>query len=117
VVLTVNLLAVLMTTGALLAPGPAVALAVFFLAGAVLSGSSIGYVNYLLELAPVPQRPAYISLRGTLTAPLLFLGVPGGLLVDRLGYRSVEVIALLGTLAALTAALRLPCLRSPRATA
>jgi len=111
VVLTVNLLAVAMTAGAFLAPSPAVGLAVFFLAGAVLSGSSIGYVNYLLELAPVPQRPAYISLRGTLTAPLLFLGVPGGLLVDRLGYGSVEVIALLGTVGALVAALRLPCLR------
>ncbi len=112
VILTVNALAVLLTGGALATPGPAAALAVFFLTGAVLSGSSIGYTNYLLELAPSAQRPAYISLRGTLTAPMLFLGVPGGVLVDRLGYGSVELLALLGTLGGLVAASRLPCLRS-----
>ncbi len=112
VVLTVNGLAVLLTAGALLAPAPAAALAVFFLAGSVLSGSTIGYLNYLLELAPASQRPAYISLRGTLTAPMLFLGVPGGLLVDRLGYGCVEAIAFVGALGAMAAAFRLPCLRS-----
>jgi len=112
VVVAVNFLAVLLSAGALLVQGRGTALAVFFLGGSVLSGSSIGYVNYLLELAPEADRPAYISLRGTLTAPMLFLGIPGGLLVDRLGFSSVEWLALAGTAAALLAAFRLPCLRT-----
>ncbi len=111
VVLAVNSLAVAMVAGALLAPSPAAALGVFAIAGAVLAGNAIGYVNFLLELAPQAQRPAYIALRGTLTAPMLFLGVPGGLLVDRIGYLAVDGIVLAGTLASVVAALALPCLR------
>jgi len=111
VILSVNIMAVLLTAGALGVRGPGGALIVFFLAGSVLSGSTIGYPNYLLELAPVSQRPAYISLRGTLTAPMLFLGVPGGILIDFFGYGLVEMIALVGALVALATAFRLPCLR------
>jgi len=42
---------------------------------------------------------------------MLFLGVPGGLLVDHFGYGSIEIIACIGALGGLLAALRLPCLR------
>ena len=111
VVLAVNTLAAVTAAGALLAPSPAAALAVFAVAGAVLAGNAIGYVNFLLELAPADRRPAYIALRGTVTAPMLFLGVPGGLLVDRFGYGAVEGLALAGAVGAIAAAAALPCLR------
>ncbi len=112
VILTVNIMAAVAIAGALAVRSSWQALAVFALAGSVLSGNAVGYVNYLLELAPRTERPAFISLRGTLTSPMLFLGVPGGLLVDAFGYRSVEILALAGTLAGVAAALRLPCLRT-----
>ncbi len=112
VILTVNTMAAVTIAGALAVQSTWEALGVFALAGSVLSGNAVGYVNYLLELAPRTERPAFISLRGTLTSPMLFLGVPGGLLVDAFGYTSVEVLALVGTLAGVVAAFRLPCLRS-----
>jgi len=111
VILVVNCMALVMAIGSVLVQSPFQALIVFFLAGSLLSGSTIGYPNYLLELAPASQRPAYISLRGTLTAPMLFLGVPGGLLVDHFGYASIEIIACIGAVGGLLAAFRLPCLR------
>lgn len=111
VILLTCALAALMLIAALLAPTAPVAIFVFFLNGAVASGTNIGFVNYLLELAPLDRRPALISLRGTLVTPLLFLSIPGGVLADRFGYGIPELLALCGILAAILMALRLPCLR------
>ncbi len=111
VIVAVNVLAVGLAGLALAAWAPFAAVTVFFLSGAVLAGNQIGYLNYLLEAAPLAERPAYIALRGTIIVPTLFLGVPGGLLAGVVGYRLPEAFALVGAAASVLLALRLPCLR------
>jgi MFS family permease len=54
----------------------------FFFNGAVLSGTSMGYTNYLLEIAPEDSRPISVGLVHTIIAPTVFLSSIGGLILE-----------------------------------
>jgi len=54
----------------------------FFFNGAALSGTSMGYTNYLLEIAPEKSRPISVGLVHTLIAPTVFLSSIGGLILE-----------------------------------
>ncbi|MBN1837822.1 MAG: MFS transporter [Spirochaetales bacterium] len=84
---------------------------VFALIGAALSGVNIGFVNYVLEIAPAQQRPTYIAVNGTLNGLLAMLPIAGGWVVDAGSYRLAFWIAFGVSLLALGSSLKLRCLR------
>ncbi len=62
-------------------------LLVYVAIGAVVASEFIGWMNLLLEIAPAPRRPLYISLQGTLLLPANLLPLFGGIALNILPYR------------------------------
>ncbi|MCR4429687.1 MAG: MFS transporter [Tepidanaerobacteraceae bacterium] len=60
--------------------------AIFALIGATYSGVWVGIFNYLLKIAPEENRPLYIGLLNTVTAPTTFLPIIGGFLINKFDY-------------------------------
>ncbi len=58
---------------------------VFVLSSIFQMGLTIGYHNYLLDIAPAEDRPLYIGLANTLTGLTLLASAVGGLIVDLAG--------------------------------
>jgi MFS family permease len=56
--------------------------AVFFFLGATISGLDMGYLNYLLEIAPEEKRPIYLGFLNTVVSPTIFLSAIGGLIIQ-----------------------------------
>lgn len=104
---------VIMPALALLAPhsGWSLLIGVFAISGVIISGSGIGFVNYVLEIAPEPQRPTYIALNGTLNGLFALLPIAGGWVVDITSYHIAFWISLGVAVAALLLSVRLKCLR------
>ncbi len=65
----------------------------FFLYGTLQGGTWMGITNFLLELAPPDDRPAYIAVMNALNLPAIVLPLLGGLLVRRLGYLPLLLLA------------------------
>ena len=88
-------LRVLIPITALLIPGEFsnVYILVFILIGCVTSAEVIGPTNFLLDIAPDDMRPTFVSLTGTLTAPIMFFPLIGGLLLRYISYKSVFFLA------------------------
>lgn len=84
---------------------------VFVLAGVVTSGSGIGFVNYVLEIAPEKDRPTYIGLSGSINGLLALLPILGGWVANVGSYRLSFIISAVAAAAAALVSLRLKCLR------
>ncbi len=82
IIVTTNILSFLVPFVALFIKQPMLFVVVFFLMGAYLHGTFIGYTNYLLKIAPESVRPTYVSIRGTFNALSYFLPTLGGFLAD-----------------------------------
>jgi MFS family permease len=65
---------------------------IFAFVGLTYSGSWIGIFNFLLKMAPEEKRPLYIGLLNTTTAPMTFLPVVGGFIIQRLNYTLLFLI-------------------------
>jgi MFS family permease len=59
----------------------------FFLLGAVANGGWIGYTNFTLEVVEEKERPSYIGLMYSVSAPAVLVPVLGGWLVKAVGYQ------------------------------
>jgi MFS family permease len=55
---------------------------IFFFLGATMSGTDMGYTNYLLEIAPEEKRPIYVGFMNTIVGPTIFLSAVGGLIIQ-----------------------------------
>ena len=66
---------------------------VFVLLGCVTSAEAIGPTNFILDISPDDMRPTYVSVAGTLTAPIMFFPLLGGLLLRYVSYMSVFILA------------------------
>jgi MFS family permease len=87
----------------LLPSSPALALPfglLFLLNGIARPAANIAYPSYLLEIAPAPERPLYISFTNTLLGVATFVPVVGGALLDLFGYRALFLVALFVSLTA-----------------
>jgi Na+/melibiose symporter-like transporter len=82
--------------------------ALFFLLGMGDGAIMLGFINYVLEIAPPEQRPAYIGLTNTLMGITIAYPLIGGWLAEWAGYNAVFALALLGILAGCVAGWRLP---------
>ncbi len=56
--------------------------AVFFFLGTTISGLDLGYMNYLLQIAPEEGRPIYLGFFNTVVGPTIFLSAVGGLIIQ-----------------------------------
>lgn len=86
---------------------------VFATVGATLSGNWIGFTNYLLEVASDIDRPTYVGMMNTLTAPFTFLPIVGGLLLRFVAHEVLFAVTFVIVLGSVLLAVRLP---EPRAT-
>jgi MFS family permease len=68
--------------------GPGAFLLVFVLVGFVMSGRSVGFEPYLLDLAPEDRRTVYVGINGTLNLSQVVLPALGGIFIDALGFRA-----------------------------
>ncbi len=92
---------------ALLARGPFLYLMVFLGIGFYMNGASIGFTNFMLEVAPEEKRPLYISLRGTLVAVISFFPLIGGVFIDLFSFRAIFLTVLVISVLANYSAFRL----------
>jgi MFS family permease len=76
---------------------PVVLVAAAFLFLGLGDGSiMLGFLNYVLEIAPPGQRPVYIGLTNTLVGVIVLFPFIGGTLADWGGYRIVFLLAAVG---------------------
>ncbi|MGB8656285.1 MAG: MFS transporter [Candidatus Zixiibacteriota bacterium] len=68
---------------------------IFFFLGATMSGTDMGYVNYLLEIAPEEKRPIYIGFLNTVVGLTVFLSALGGLIIQVSSFASLYVLLLM----------------------
>jgi len=69
-------------------------LLLFILIGFSMAGGAIGYTNFLLDIAPSKDRPAYISLNGTLTIPAMLFPLIGGIIIQYTSYKFLLIITM-----------------------
>ncbi len=60
---------------------------IFAIGGILTNGMMVGFMAYMLNIAPPRQRPSYIGFMNTLLLPASFAPAVGGLLVPRIGYQ------------------------------
>jgi MFS family permease len=71
----------------------------FLIIGFFISGRIIGKNNFLLDAAPPKDRPAYLSLNGTLTFPVMIFPLLGGVIVQLISYKILFLITFVMMLA------------------
>ncbi len=88
---------------------------VFVLIGANYSGYMQGFTNFVLEIAPSDERPAYVGLYNTLGGTLLVIPLLGGWLLQSTSYPILFGAALIGPATSLVLSFQLlePRRRSP----
>jgi MFS family permease len=81
---------------------------VFLFIGANYSGYVQGFMNFVLDIAPPAERPAYVGLSNTLGGTLAFVApLLGGWLLEGTSYPILFAVTGIGLLASVVAALRL----------
>jgi sugar phosphate permease len=94
--------------------GPRLLVVVFFLIGCTISGTGVGFTNYLLEIAPAPLRPAYLAVSGTVAGISFLLPIAGGFAVDLWGYRPTFAIAAVVVALGVLSSFTLGCVRTSK---
>jgi MFS family permease len=67
---------------------------VFFILGALINGTTIGNLGFLMEISPDDRRPAYSAYFNVLAAPAALLPILGAVLVDVLSLEVLFIAAL-----------------------
>ena len=67
---------------------------IFLLFGVGLDGFRNADMNLILEIAPEAKRPIYVAIHATLTSIGLFFAIPGGFILEHLGYTMLYLITL-----------------------
>jgi MFS family permease len=74
---------------------------VFMVMGVSNAALMLGWMNYVLEIAPPGHRPTYTGLTNTLTGVLIPIPILGGWLLQSTSYPTLFIAAALGPLLAL----------------
>ncbi len=105
----IPVLALVCASGVLGAAVPLVYPALYFMLGLFEGSVMLGFMNYVLDIAPPSQRPTYMGLTNTLTGLLVVVPMLGGWIVQlTASYPTVFALAAVGTLAGAVLALGLP---------
>ncbi len=81
---------------------------VFLFLGIGEGSTMLGLLNYVLEIAPPPDRPSYVGLTNTLAGMIVLYPIIGGWIATRWGYEAVFALAALIVLIGGLLALWLP---------
>lgn len=68
---------------------------IFLLAGSASDGFKLAFNNLVLSIAPEEKRPVYFAIQNNLTSLGLFFSIPGGILLNLLGYKALLAITIL----------------------
>ena len=71
---------------------PGLFVLLFLATGFFITGRVIGNTNFILDIAPPKQRPAYISLKGTLALPIVIFPLIGGVIIQYFSYLTLFVV-------------------------
>jgi len=82
-------------------------LIVFAALSAVDGSILLGYLNYVMEIAPPGERPAYLGLSNTISGVLVVLPIVGGALLQATSYTALFLVAALGAGSGLLLSMRL----------
>ncbi|WP_025209328.1 MFS transporter [Hippea sp. KM1] len=107
IIIATNILAFFVPFLSLFFKTPGLFLIVFFIMGAYIHGTFIGYTNYLLKIAPKHNRPTYVSIRGTFNAISYFLPALGGYIADGFSFNTLFAVVSVLSLIALIVSFRL----------
>lgn len=80
---------------------------IFFFLGATEAGAAVGYLNYVLEIAPEQLRPLYTGFLHTIIAPTVALSAVGGLIINVTSYTVLYSLTLVIAVIAIITAKRL----------
>jgi MFS family permease len=67
----------------------------FILVGIGRMGYNIANLSYLLDISPEEERPTYVGLMNTATAPMMLIPMLGGYLIDLTSFEIAFVISIL----------------------
>lgn len=67
---------------------------IFLLFGVAIDGFRNADMNLILEIAPEEKRPVYIAIHSTITSIGLFFAIPGGFILQFLGYTVLYSVTL-----------------------
>lgn len=104
--------ALLCASGAFGASLPVVFPVLYFLLGVFESSIMLGFLNFILEIAPPGQRPTYMGLTNTLAGITVAIPLVGGFILQYTSYTPLFLLAATGTLAGAVLSLTLPNPRS-----
>ncbi len=107
VIISTNILAISVPLISIFIKTSLMFVVVFFLLGAYMHGSFIGYTNYMLKIAPEQKRPTFVGIRGTFNALSYFLPTFGGFIVDKISYQPLFIFTTSISILALIYALKL----------
>jgi MFS family permease len=79
----------------------------FFLAGIFYSGVQVGGPSLLLTIATDEKRPTYIGFFNTMIAPVYFVSMIHGALIDKFSFSVPFLIASLSSFSGLIVAMKL----------
>ena len=68
-------------------------LSIFIVGGILSNGMMVGFMAYMLNIAPPRNRPSYIGFMNTLLMPVSFAPLLGGFLAPHIGYRWLFAIS------------------------
>ena len=66
---------------------------IFIVGGILSNGMMVGFMAYMLNIAPPRNRPSYIGFMNTLLMPVSFAPLFGGILAPSIGYRWLFAIS------------------------
>ena len=69
-------------------------LLIFIVSGILGNGMMVGFMAYMLNIAPPRNRPTYIGFMNTLLMPVSFAPALGGILARYIGYRWLFAISI-----------------------
>lgn len=67
----------------------------FLLAGSASDGFRLAFNNLVLSIAPEEKRPVYFAIQNNLTSLGLFFSIPGGLILNLIGFKPLIVFTVL----------------------
>ncbi len=67
----------------------------FLLAGSASDGFKLAFTNLVLSIAPEERRPVYFAIQNNLTSFGLFFSIPGGIILNLIGYKALLAITIL----------------------
>ncbi len=68
---------------------------VFIIAGAASDGFKLSFMNLLFVIAPDDKRPVYVALQNNITSLGMFFSIPGGALLNVLGYNYLYIFVII----------------------